>query len=38
MAPEELLPPEPENGGSIAETPISPVYLLGVMLVVDMIC
>jgi hypothetical protein len=33
-----IVPPEPGNGGSIAETPINSAYLLGAMRIVDLVC
>jgi hypothetical protein len=36
-AEQNIAPSEPENGGSVAETPINPVYLLGIMHLADLI-
>jgi hypothetical protein len=33
-----FVPPEPENGGSIAVTPTDLVYLLGEMQMFDLMC
>jgi hypothetical protein len=33
-----IVPPEPENGGSSADNPINSVYLLRIVYVVDLTC